>query len=90
MRVLILNQNSTVPPDQRVWPEAQALTARGYEVHIICPLGKGYPLRRENIDGIRVYRYSPGPEGRSITGYLREYTVAILSLLFLKIGRAHV
>jgi glycosyltransferase involved in cell wall biosynthesis len=83
MRVLILNQNSTVPPDQRVWPEAQALTARGYEVHIICPLGKGYPLRRENIDGIRVYRYSPGPEGRSITGYLREYTVAILSLLFL-------
>ena len=83
LRVLILNQNATVPPDQRVWPEAQALTARGYEVHIICPLGKGYPLRRENIDGIRVYRYSPGPEGRSINGYLREYTVAILSLLFL-------
>jgi glycosyltransferase involved in cell wall biosynthesis len=83
LRVLILNQNATVPPDQRVWPEAQALTARGYEVHIICPLGKGYPLRRETIDGIRVYRYPPGPDGRSITGYLREYTVAILSLLYL-------
>jgi glycosyltransferase involved in cell wall biosynthesis len=82
-RVLILVQNATVPPDQRVWPEAQALTARGYEVHVICPLGKGYPRRRESIDGIRVYRYSPGPEGSSIIGYLREYAIAILSLLFL-------
>jgi len=82
-RVLILVQNATVPPDQRVWPEAQALVARGYEVHVICPLGKGYTQRRENIDDIRVYRYSPGPEGSSVIGYLREYAIAILSLLFL-------
>ena len=69
--------------DQRVWPEAQALAARGYEVHIICPRGNGCTLRRESIGGIRIYRYSPGPEGRSLIGYLPEYAIAILSQLFL-------
>ena len=83
MRVLILLQNATVPLDQRVWPEAQALAARGHEVHVICPLGSGFIQRRENIGGIRIYRYSPGPEGRTIIGYLPEYAIAILSLLFL-------
>jgi glycosyltransferase involved in cell wall biosynthesis len=82
-RVLILVQNMTVPLDRRVWPEAQALAARGYEVHVICPRASGYTLRRENIGGIRIYRYSPGPEARNVTGYLREYAVAILSQLFL-------
>jgi glycosyltransferase involved in cell wall biosynthesis len=83
MRVLILLQNATVPLDQRVWPEAQALAARGHEVHIICPLGSGFTKRRENIGGIRIYRYSPGPEGRTIIGYLPEYAIAMFSLLFL-------
>jgi glycosyltransferase involved in cell wall biosynthesis len=81
--VLILVQNATAPLDQRVWPEAQALAARGYEVHVICPRGNGYTRRRENIGAIRIYRYSPGPEGRAIIGYLPEYAIAILSMLFL-------
>jgi glycosyltransferase involved in cell wall biosynthesis len=82
-RVLILVQNATLPLDQRVWPEAQALTGRGYEVHVICPRDNGYSLRRENIGGVRIYRYSPGREGRGVAGYLREYAIAIASQLFL-------
>ncbi len=82
-RVLILVQNMTVPLDRRVWPEAQALAARGYEVHVICPCASGYTLRRENISGVRIYRYSPGPEARSAIGYLPEYAIAIISQLFL-------
>jgi glycosyltransferase involved in cell wall biosynthesis/SAM-dependent methyltransferase len=82
-RVLILVQNATFPLDARVWPEALALTARGYEVHVICPRDDRYTRRRENIRGIRVYRYPPGPEGRGVLGYLLEYAVALPAQLFL-------
>jgi glycosyltransferase involved in cell wall biosynthesis len=85
-RVLILIQNATAPLDQRVWPQAQALAARGCEVHVICPRGNGYNRRRENIGGIRIYRYAPGPEGRSVIGYLLEYAIAIFSMLFLTLA----
>jgi glycosyltransferase involved in cell wall biosynthesis/SAM-dependent methyltransferase len=85
-RVLMLIQNATAPSDARVWPEAQALTARGYEVHIICPRGDGYDLRREDIGGIRIYRYPPGPEGRSVIGYLLEYAAALPAQLFLALA----
>jgi glycosyltransferase involved in cell wall biosynthesis len=84
-RVLILVQNATVPLDQRVWPAAQALAARGYEVHVICPRGNGYTRRRQDIGGIRIYRYFAGPEGRGIIGYLMEYAIALLSQLFLSL-----
>ncbi len=81
MRVLILVQNLPVPFDRRVWQEAQALDSAGHEVHIICPRTKEYPRRREVINGIRIYRYSPGPEARRAAAYLPEYSVAILSQL---------
>ncbi len=76
-RVLMLVQNDTLPLDSRVWPEACALTARGYEVHIICPTDKQYTRRREQIAGVRIYRYRRGPEGRTFAGYLLEYAVAL-------------
>lgn len=73
----MLVQNETVPPDMRVWAEAQALIARGYEVSVICPRGELYTRRREDIDGVRIYRYPRGPEGRSSLGYLLEYAAAL-------------
>ena len=85
-RVLILVQNDTLPLDSRVWPEACALTARGYEVHIICPTDKRYPRRREQIDGVRIYRYPRGPEGRTVTGYLLEYAIALPAQLLLALA----
>jgi glycosyltransferase involved in cell wall biosynthesis len=80
-RVLILVQNLPVPFDRRVWQEALALTAAGYRVHVICPRTADYPRRREIIDGIHIYRYSPGPEARHSVACLREYSIAVLSQL---------
>lgn len=85
-RVLILVQNLPVPFDRRVWQEATSLTAAGYQVHVICPRTGDYPRRRELIDGIRIYRYSPGPEAdSSLAAYLIEYSVAIAAQLLLAI-----
>ena len=81
LRVLILVQNLPVPFDRRVWQEALALDSAGYEVHIACPRTKDYPLRRELINGIHIYRYSPGPEARRLAGYLVEYAIAIFAQL---------
>jgi glycosyltransferase involved in cell wall biosynthesis len=75
-----------VPFDRRVWQEALALTAAEYEVHIICPRTEKYPRRREFLDGIHIYRYSPGPEARRPAAYLAEYTIAILAQLRLAVG----
>ena len=86
VRVLILVQNLPVPFDRRVWQEALALTAAGYEVHIICPRTEKYPRRREVLDGIHIYRYSPGPEARRFIAYLSEYGIAILAQLRLALG----
>jgi glycosyltransferase involved in cell wall biosynthesis len=82
-QVLILVQNLPVPFDRRVWQEGQALTDAGYDVHIVCPRTAQYPLRRETINGIRIYRYRPGPEARGSAAYLVEYGIAILSQLHL-------
>jgi glycosyltransferase involved in cell wall biosynthesis len=85
-RVLILVQNLPVPFDRRVWQEAGALNNAGYEVHIICPRTKDYPDRRDLLDGIHIYRYSPGPEARRISGYLVEYAIAIFAQLRLALS----
>lgn len=86
MRVLILVQNLPVPFDRRVWQEAQALDAAGYEVHIICPRTRDYPGRRDRLSGIHIYRYSPGPEARRAAAYFVEYAIAISAQLRLALG----
>ena len=80
-RVLIHVQNLPVPFDRRVWQEALALDAAGYEVHIVCPRTTNYPCRREMLNGIHIYRYWSGREADRLVGYLIEYTIAILSQL---------
>jgi glycosyltransferase involved in cell wall biosynthesis len=79
--VLILVQNLPVPFDRRVWQEALALTGAGYEVHVVCPATKEHPQRRETLSGVRIYRYSPGPEARRSSAYLAEYLIAIAAQL---------
>ncbi len=70
--VLIVVQNLPVPLDRRVWLECRALTARGYDVSVICPKGPGDPAR-ETIDGVRIYKYRPAPEAAGLLGYLLEF-----------------
>ncbi len=81
VHVLILVQNLPVPFDRRVWQEAQALASAGYIVHVACPATSEYSRRRETINGIRIYRYAPGPEARRFAAYAVEYLIAIIAQL---------
>jgi glycosyltransferase involved in cell wall biosynthesis len=86
LHVLILVENLPVPFDRRVWQEALALVDAGYEVHVVCPATSEYPQRRETLNGVRIYRYSPGPEARRSAVYLVEYMIAILAQLRIALG----
>ena len=76
-RVLILVENLPSPFDRRVWQEATALRDAGYVVSIICPTGKGYEKRYEEIDGIAIHRYRLPVEASGAIGYALEYGIAL-------------
>ncbi|MFN2127808.1 MAG: glycosyltransferase family 4 protein [Anaerolineales bacterium] len=76
-RVLIIVENLPSPFDRRVWQEASTLKKNGYEVSIICPTGKGYEKKYEEIDGIHIYRHNLPLEAEGALGYLLEYSSAL-------------
>lgn len=83
-RVLMVLENAPFPQDRRVWHEAEALRAAGYRVRVICPADPGQPWR-EQLNGIRIYRY-PGPRGgQGALGYAREYGYAMLATFALSL-----
>jgi glycosyltransferase involved in cell wall biosynthesis len=87
-KVLMLVENQPAPADRRVWPEALALRAHGFQVTIISP--KGVEQHQEShvcIDGIHIYRYRLPHLGNKYIAYFAEYGVALLMtfLLSLKI-----
>jgi len=84
--ILILVQNLPVPFDRRVWQEATALRDLGYQVHVVSPRATEYRQRRELLQGIRIYRYRPGPEARRSLAYLLEYVIAIAAHLRLALA----
>lgn len=77
-RVLIVVENLPVPLDRRVWLEASALTAAGYHVSVLCPMGHGWTKPYEEIEGVHIYRYPEPPEAHSgAVAYAREYLHAL-------------
>ena len=78
-RVLILVENLPSPFDRRVWQEACALRDAGYVVSIICPTGRGYEAKFEEIGGVHIYRYSLPVEASGAAGYALEYAIALAS-----------
>ncbi|MGB3406100.1 MAG: glycosyltransferase family 4 protein [Jannaschia sp.] len=77
-RVLIVVENLPVPLDRRVWLEATSLTAAGYEVSVICPMGRGWDTAFEVIEDVHIYRHPEPPEAHSgALAYAREYLHAI-------------
>ena len=82
-RVLIIVENLPCPFDRRVWQEARTLAAAGYGVSIICPKGKGYEQRYEEIDGIAIYRHSLPVEADRWYGYAVEYLWAFCAQMCL-------
>lgn len=77
--ILIIVENLPVPFDRRVWMEATTLKKAGYGVSVICPTGKNYKEKYEEIDGIHIYRHDLPPEVSSASGYIREYSSALWS-----------
>lgn len=63
--------------DRRVWQEARALREAGWVVSVICPATERFPARREQIDGIEIFRHPLPIEGRGIWGFFIEYTIAL-------------
>src|SRR4051812_44769749 len=76
-RVLILVENLPSPFDRRVWQEATTLRDAGYAVSIICPTGKGFESKFENIGGVAIWRYGLPVEGEGAKGYAIEYSIAL-------------
>jgi glycosyltransferase involved in cell wall biosynthesis len=76
-KALIIVENLPVPFDTRVWKEALALRAAGYDVTVLCPRGKGYRESYEFLEGVHVYRHPMPKEGNSPLGYVWEYVCAL-------------
>ena len=77
-RVLIVVENLPVPLDRRVWLEATTLVVAGYEVSVICPMGRGWTKPYEVIDGVHIWRHPEPPEAHSgAIAYAREWGQAI-------------
>jgi glycosyltransferase involved in cell wall biosynthesis len=75
--VLIIVENAAVPFDTRVWKEALALRANGYEVTVLCPRAKGYRKGYEFLEGVHIYRHPAPGERDGAIGYLLEYSIAL-------------
>lgn len=84
-RVLLVVENLPVPYDRRVWQEALALTAAGFEVSVISPATKPWPKLSEFLEGIHVYRYPMLIEGKAYAGLIIEYLWSFVCIFLLTI-----
>lgn len=75
--VLIVVENLPVPFDRRVWSEATALRAAGYEVTVICPGATGTKAEEEVLDGVTIRRHPLREATGGVIGYVREYAQAL-------------
>ena len=74
---LIIVENLPVPFDRRVWQEAQALAAAGWQVSVVCPRSELHPQEEEVIDGIFIYRHPAPLEARGRFSFIFEYASAL-------------
>ena len=73
-RILIVVENLPVPLDRRVWLEATTLVKAGYEVSVICPMGRGWNEAYEEIEGVHIYRHPMPVEAHAgAVAYAKEY-----------------
>lgn len=75
--VLIIVENLPLPFDRRVWQEARTLKAAGATVSVICPTGKGFEKRYEEIEGVHIHRHPLPIEASGALGFLLEYGAAL-------------
>ena len=78
VRVLILDENLSVPFDRRVWNEARTLASAGYEVDVVCPCGEGRDLESYvELEGVKIHRFPLRFASGGVRSYIREYSVAL-------------
>lgn len=75
--VLIIVENLPLPFDRRVWQEARTLKAAGATVSVICPTGKGFEKRYEEIEGVHIHRHPLPLDASGALGFLVEYGAAL-------------
>lgn len=81
-RVLLVVENLPVPYDRRVWQEALALRAAGFEVSVLSPATPMHPRLHELLEGVRIYRYPILVEGRGYLGLIVEYLWSFFCIFF--------
>jgi glycosyltransferase involved in cell wall biosynthesis len=80
-RVLILDENFSVPSDRRVWQEARTLTRSGVHVTVVSPTGMDRDhLPYERLGGVDIHRFTPRPAEGGLAGYAREYGTALAAM----------
>lgn len=78
-RILILLENEAYPLDRRVSQIAATLVEAGYDVTVAAPRLDG-AAAEEEVDGVRVLRFGPPPQGSSAPAFLREYASGLLGV----------
>jgi glycosyltransferase involved in cell wall biosynthesis len=89
-RVVVLDENLSVPFDRRVWHEARALSHAGFEVDVVCPQGKEQDREPFELrEGVRIHRFPGVSANGSVASYAREYGSALwhMSRLMRKLAR---
>ena len=69
--------------DPRVRREAEALTAAGYRVSVICPSQGG--RRHEIVGGVSIYEFPIWQFTRTVPGYFVEYAWAMMAMAVLSL-----
>ncbi len=83
--VVFIVENNSVPYDIRVWREARAVKAVGWEVSVICRQDKGAKFSYEQLAGIDIYRH-PSIQWKTGQGsFVIEYVVALFWELYLSL-----
>lgn len=66
-------ENLPVPYDRRVWQQALALHAAGYQVSVLSPATSRFPSLSKQLEGVYIYRYPMLIEGKTYLGLIGEY-----------------
>jgi glycosyltransferase involved in cell wall biosynthesis len=80
----MLLENVPYPQDNRVRPEASALTEAGYHVTVIAPAAPGQPWH-EVVDGVDTYRYPAPAALNSAFGFIWEYGCSFVASFMLSV-----
>lgn len=78
---LLVVENAPLPHDRRVWNEARALAAAGYDVSVISPMNTkmGATRRHERRDGVDIWRFPMPFGGPRKIDFALEYGWALIA-----------